>query len=139
MAKKPHKRVPKSRKANVIELPATTRPVKDWKEKWIIFSWLAAPVIVVVILLVLVSKAKWRKGLDNQLAHWKITYRLNDNVVEQIRRIELDFHGSGNPITTPIHHTAHEIMMHHNELADLMAKEERGKFLRDYATGRLAH
>ncbi len=97
------------------------------------------PVLMIVVLLFFVSRARWRNGLDAQLARWKVTYHLNDAVVSQLRQIELDFHGSGNPITTPIKRNALETKQHHDGMAALMEKEDGAKFLRDCASGRLGH
>ena len=62
-----------------------------------------------------------------------------DSAVSQLRQIELDFHGSGNPITTPIRHNAIEVKQHHDGMAMLMGKEDGAKFLRDHGAGKLKH
>lgn len=94
---------------------------------------------MIVVLLFFVSRARWRNGLDNQLSRWKTSYHLSDSVVSQLRQIELDFHGSGNPITTTIKRSALEIKEHHDGMAMLMSKEDGTKFLSDYGSGRLKH
>ncbi len=141
MARKPLKSVAKFRRPKTPEPPPPSTPlrVNNWKENWIIFGYIGTPVLMIVVLLFFVSRARWRNGLDDQLARWKVTYHLNDAVVSQLRQIELDFHGSGNPITTPIKHTALEIKEHHDGMALLMRKEDGAKFLRDYGSGRLKH
>ena len=140
MARKPLQSVAKFRRRKTPEPPAAALPpVKDWKENWIIFGYIGTPVLMIVVLLFFVSRARWRNGLDDQLARWKVTYHLNDAVVSQLRQIELDFHGSGNPITTPIQHNALEIKEHHDGMAMLMNKEDGVRFLRDYGSGRLKH
>lgn len=97
------------------------------------------PVVMFVLLIFFISRTKWRNILDDQLARWKVTYHLNDAVVSQLRQIELDFHGSGNPITTPIKRNAIEVKEHHDSMALLMKEEDAAKFLRDYGSGRLGH
>ncbi len=142
MARKPLKSVARFRRPKTPEAPPPTTPtrVNDWKENWIIFGYIGTPVLMILpLLLFFVSKTRWRNGLDDQLAHWKVTCHLNDAVVSQLRQIELDFHGSGNPITTPIQHSALEIKEHHDGMAILMEKEDGAKFLRDCASGRLGH
>lgn len=141
MARKPLQSVARFRRPKAPEPPAAPQPapVKDWKENWIIFGYIGTPVLMIVVLLFFVSRARWRNGLDDQLARWKISYHLSDSVVNQLRQIELDFHGSGNPITTPIQHNAIEIKVHHDGMALLMSKEDGAKFLRDYGSGRLQH
>lgn len=111
MARKPLKSVARFRRPKAPEPPAAPppTPVKDWKENWINFGYIGTPVLMIVVLLFFMSKAKWRKGLDDQLLRWKNTYHLSDTVVDQLRQIELDFHGSGNPITTPIKHSASKL------------------------------
>jgi hypothetical protein len=141
MARKPLKSVARFRRPKAPEPPAAPppTPVNDPKQSWIIFGYIGTPVLMVVVLLFFVSRARWRNGLDNQLSRWKISYHLSDSVVSQLRQIELDFHGSGNPITTPIKHTALEIKEHHDGMALLMKKEDGAKFLRDCASGRWGH
>lgn len=140
MARKPLQNVARFRRPKAPEpppsSPPTPTPVKDWKENWIIFGYIGTPVLMIVVLLFFVSRARWRNGLDDQLARWKVSYHLNDAVVSQLHQIELDFHGSGNPITTPIQHSALEIKDHHDGMATLMEKEDGAKFLRDCASGR---
>lgn len=97
--------------------PPTPTHVNDWKENWSIFGYIGTPVLMVVLLLFFVSKTRWRNGLDDQLARWKVTCHLNDAVVSQLRQIKLDFHGLSNPITTPIQHSSLEIREHHNAMA----------------------
>ena len=141
MARKPFRSVARFRRPKAPEPPAAPppTPVNDPKQSWIIFGYIGTPVLMIVVLLFFVSRAKWRNGLDNQLSRWKSSYHLSDSVVSQLRQIELDFHGSGNPITTPIKHTALEIKEHHDGMAMLMSKEDGAKFLRDYGSGRLKH
>jgi hypothetical protein len=141
MARKPLKSVARFRRPKTPEplaaLPSTR--VKDRKDSWIIFGYIGTPVLMLVVLMFFVSRARWRNGLDDQLSRWKNTYHLSDTVVDQLRQIELDFHGSGNPITTPIQHSALEIKEHHDGMALLMKKEDSERFLRDYGSGRLLH
>lgn len=141
MARKPLKSVARFRRSKAPEPPAAPppTPVNDPKQSWIIFGYIGTPVLMIVVLLFFVSRARWRNGLDNQLSRWKISYHLSDSVVSQLRQIELDFHGSGNPITTPIKRSALEIKEHHDSMALLMSKADGAKFLRDYGSGRLKH
>jgi hypothetical protein len=143
MARKPLKSVAKFRRPKSPEIPRppnpTPPPGNNWKENWIVFGTLGTPVLMLVVLQFFLSIAKWRKDLDEQLSRWKTTYHLSDSVVSQLRQIELEFHGSGNPITTPIKHSALEIKEHHDGMALLMKKEDAAKFLRAYGSGRLGH
>ena len=141
MARTPLQNVARFRRPKAPEPPPPPTPtrVNDWKENWIIFGYIGTPVLMFVLLLVFVSKTRWRNGLDDQLARWKVTYHLNDAVVSHLRQIEFDFHGSGNPFTTPIQHSPLEIKEHHDGMATLMKKEDGAKFLRDCASGRWGH
>ena len=143
MARKPLKSVARFPRPKPPEppLPPTSTQTRgnDCKENWIIFGHLGTPVLMIVVLLFFMSKTRWRKGLDDQLSRWKVTYHLNDTVVDQLRQIELDFHGSGNPFITPIKRNATEVKEHHDGMALLMNKEDGARFLRDYGSGRLKH
>ena len=73
-----------------------------------------------------------------------ISDTLRPEVPEALRMLhaagfEMDFHGSGNPSTTPIQHSALEIKEHHDGMALLMKREDGAKFLRDCASGHLGH
>jgi hypothetical protein len=82
---------------------------------------------------------QWRSSIDQRLAEWKTAYRFSDDIVRQIRRIELDFHGSGNIFTTPIARTPPESLVHHQQMAQLLDKPMREKFINDLNSGRWNH
>ena len=65
-----------------------------------------------------------------------VTYHLDDFTLLRFREIEFQFHGNGNPFTTPALHDDRAVEQHHGHLASLMGEEEGRRFLRDRPEGR---
>lgn len=101
--------------------------------------WIGGPIVLVVLLVLFLDRSSWLRTLDHQLARWRIQYQLDDATVEKLRRLELEFHGSGNPFTTPIRRSGGETEKHHEAMADLIAPWHREKFLRDLESEELGH
>lgn len=87
----------------------------------------------------LAMKAQWNRSIDDRLNKWRQSYNLSAETVAAFRRIELEFHGSGNPFTSPIPHSKEEEDAHHEQMASMMAPEARERFLRDMRSGKWKH
>jgi hypothetical protein len=97
------------------------------------------PLLSVPAILLGMLWIQWRSSIDQRLAEWKATYGLSDDIVREFRRIELEFHGSGNIFTTPIPRTPSETVVHHQQMAQLLESPTRAKFIKDLNSGRWNH
>lgn len=82
---------------------------------------------------------QWRLSVDQRLATWRSTYGLSEETIREFRRIELEFHGSGNVFTTPIARSPAETVVHHEQMASMVDKKLKDKFLNDLNAGRWNH
>jgi hypothetical protein len=134
-----HSRIkPQSRKKSPAPAPPTPG-AKRVRDRLIIAAWLVLPMAGIVAILILAMKAQWNRSIDDRLNKWQQSYDLSAETVTRLRRIELEFHGSGNPFTSPIPHSKAEEDAHHEQIASLMAPEEAERFLRDMHSGRWKH
>lgn len=124
-----------SRKAE----PTKTANTSGWRDRAITGIWVAVPLLSVLLVVLGVLWLQWRASLDQRLAAWKAAYGLSDDDVRQFRHIELEFHGSGNIFTTPIARTPSENLVHHQQMAQLLDKPIRDKFINDLNAGRWNH
>lgn len=92
-----------------------------------------------IALIVFTAKAQWSKSIDDRLSAWRGAYHLSDTSITRFREIELEFHGSGNPFTSPIPHTSAEVNAHHEKMAALMEPDMGKQFLKDMHRGRWRH
>ena len=91
------------------------------------------------ILAVTAAKSQWNRSIDDRLSKWQQAYKLSDETVEQFRRIEIDFHGTGNPFTSPIRRSAQEVHIHHQQMAEIIGEPQGKLFLKDISSGRWKH
>lgn len=110
-----------------------------WRDRAITATWVLVPLLSVPAVLLGMLWIQWRSSIDQRLGKWKTTYGLSDDIVREFRRIELEFHGSGNIFTTPIARTPSENLVHHQQMAQLLDKPIRDKFINDLNTGRWNH
>lgn len=101
------------------------------RERFTIPVLIGFPIVCIVVVSVLVRTGQWRRSIDARLTKWQSKYHLTDEAVARAREIELEFHGSGNPFTSPIKRSAIEVQKHHEELSTLMSEAEALIFLRD--------
>ena len=119
----------------------STKPANEsgWRDRVIIATWVVAPLLSILLLVLGGLWLQWRNSLEQRLAAWKTAYGLSDDEVSQFRRIELEFHGSGNVFTTPIARSSSETIFHHQQMALLLDTPQRQKFINDLNTGRWNH
>ena len=111
----------------------------NWHDRAITSAWVVVPLLSVLVVLLGILWLQWRTSLDQRLAAWKTTYGLSDDTIREFRRIELDFHGSGNIFTTPIARSPSETLRHHDQMASMLDEKLKDKFLHDLNTGRWNH
>jgi len=82
-----------------------------------------------LLLVHILSTRQQSLDLDLLVDRWRQQYHLTDEQVRQIREIEMNFHGSGNPFTRPSH-TRAEMREHHREISAHMNPEDGARYLR---------
>ena len=125
------------------KLLSATVPQNSYFQKWrggiIITVWIVFSLVCVVVLFTLSAEGEWKMSINNRLLAWQNAYQLSDSTIVRFREIELQFHGSGNPFTSPIEHSDAEIKLHHKEMAALMEPKTGERFLNDLSSGRWQH
>ena len=69
-------------------------------------------------------------SISKTVLKWKNTYHINDEQVERIKQIELQFHGNGSPLSSKPTRTREEKYRHHQEISSLMAPEDGAQFMK---------
>lgn len=115
------KKFPTSRERDA-EPSAFTR--KDKLKLWALFGGMAAALFLVFHF---VTTAQQRSSLDDLVVRWKRDYHLTDQQARTIRKMEEDFHGSGNPFFRPAP-TATDTTEHHRQMAAQMNPEDGARF-----------
>ncbi len=74
------------------------------------------------------TTSQQRSSLDD-LVHrrWRLDYHLSEEQARKLRKMEEDFHGSGNPFFRPSHNAA-ETTEHHRQMAAVMSREDGERF-----------
>jgi hypothetical protein len=101
--------------------------------------WVVVPLLGVLFVPLWMLWLQWRLSVDQRLAAWRAAYGLSEETIREFRRIELEFHGSGNIFTTPIARSPSETLRHHELMASMLDKKQKDEFLRDLNTGRWNH
>ena len=134
-----HSRIkPQARKKSSAPAPPVPAAQRV-RDRLIIAAWLVLPVAGIIAILILAMKAQWNRSIDDRLSKWQQSYNLSAETVNQFRRIELEFHGSGNPFTSPIPHSKAEENAHHKQMASMMTPEAAARFLKDINSGKWKH
>ncbi len=110
-----------------------------WRDQFRIGFWIIAPLLLAGFLFIASAKSQWNRSIDDRLAQWRQAYHLSDAIVSEFRRIELEFHGSGNPFTSPIQRSPQEVQIHHQQMAEIMGEPQGSQFLKDIRKGRWKH
>ena len=64
------------------------------------------------------------------MQRWKTLYHIDDNAAEQIKQIELDYHGNGSPFTIKPLRSGYENHLHHAGISRLMSEEDGARFMK---------
>lgn len=65
--------------------------------------------------------------MQRSLDQMRVEYHLDEDQIARIREMEWEFHGSGNPFTSPTH-TAEEIRQHKLAISAVMSPEDAARF-----------
>lgn len=124
-----------SRKKKAVPAP-TTLSVRD---KAIIFGFLLLLLVLPAILLHIHSINQQTASISRTVQKWKTTYHINDEQVERIQQIELDYHGNGSPFSIKPARTRDEKHRHHEEISRLMSPEDGAHFMQAMEKGADKH
>jgi hypothetical protein len=100
-----------------------------WRDHLRIGLWITAPLFAGGFFVIGAAKSQWTQSIDDRLAKWQQAYHLSNETVEKFRLIELQFHGSGNPFTSPIHRSPQEVQIHHQQMAEIIGEPQGRLFL----------
>lgn len=107
------------------------RTVIPFEDKLKVFLMIVGAFALVTWVFIVVSKNKKEIAVDYQLQKWKIRYNLTDHQAAQLRKIELSFHGNGNPFTFLRTHSREETREHHLFMSKLMSPEDGERFFNE--------
>lgn len=124
-----------SRKNKATAKPTTLAPRDKAMLIGVPILLLAVPALVLHFSAIRQQHASVSKTVEG----WRTTYHLNDEQVESIKKIEIDFHGSGSPFSFRPVHKKEETHRHHQEIGDLMAPEDGVHFMKAMEKGENKH
>ncbi|HAL73386.1 MAG TPA: hypothetical protein DCP71_16625 [Verrucomicrobiales bacterium] len=78
-------------------------------------------------------------SISKTVLKWKNTYHINDEQVEHIKQIELQFHGNGSPFSSKPTRTREEKYRHHEEISRLMSPVDGAHFMKAMENGEVKH
>lgn len=67
--------------------------------------------------------------VSKTVERWQTTYHLDDEQAEQIKQIEMDFHGNGSLFSFRAIANAEEKRLHHEKISRLMSVKDGRRFL----------
>jgi hypothetical protein len=115
-----------SRKNKAATKPATLAP----RDKAMLIGVPILLLIVPALVLHFSAIHQQRASISKTVEGWRTIYHLNDEQVENIQKIEIDFHGTGSPFSFRPVHTKEETHRHHQEIGGLMAPEDGARFIK---------
>jgi hypothetical protein len=122
MKRPPHRKKSAASRQKDAESAPFTR--QDKLKLWALFGGVALACFLAFHFL---TTAQQRSSLDDLLVRWKSDYHLSDEQARTIRKMEEDFHGSGDPFFRPAP-TAAETTEHHRQMAAQMSPEDGARF-----------
>lgn len=99
------------------------------KEKLKMFGWIVGSFGLVGVFIHFEAALKQRNAIEGNIERWRNVYHLNEGQCLQIRKIERDFHGSGDPFFAP-NHNSEDKEAHHRAMASIMSPEDGARFLK---------
>ncbi len=127
-----------AKKQNV-NRPKKPSVTMDLREKMLLFSLPCIVLAAVAMLLIGANRQRQIHSVNKLLAEWKVSYNLTPEQMAEIKRLELEFHGTGNPFTSPVPKDAASVTAHHVEISKLMKPEEGERFLKAMEARNEAH
>lgn len=122
--KKPHSSKRQSKTGR-----SATPAIAPRREKWIVAASFAALMVILALSCIVFGVFSRRAVLNKQMMKWKAAYHLTDEQAARIHQIEVDFHGNGNPFTSPASGTPEENDAHHLEISREMNPEDGARFI----------
>ncbi len=98
-------------------------------EKMKMFGWIVGAFGLVGVFIHFEAALKQRNAIESNIELWRNAYHLNEGQCLQIRKMERDYHGSGDPFFTP-NHSSGDKEAHHRAMASIMNPEDGERFLK---------
>lgn len=108
--------------------PAPTK-LSLW-DKAIVFGFLFLFLILPAIFLHIHSINLQTASISRTVQKWKTTYHIDDEEIERIKQIELNYHGNGSPFSIKPARTRDDKHRHHEEISRLMSPEDGAHFMK---------
>lgn len=114
-------RTPKFTATEKVRVMRALEPASPWtwKDKLSVWGTLAG-VMLLVFIPFFDQYMDLRNVIEARLESWRIEYQLSDQQVDEIRRIERDFHRFGKVFAADPTPNPDEIARHHQEIASRM-------------------
>ena len=116
---------------NVRKRPKGTRqpsPRLTWKDKFLICGAVLACLALMAVPFVISSINFHRDHFRQKVQRWQIKHGLSEARARKILEIELEFHGSGNPLWFRPARTDAEKATHRREIGELLGHEDPARF-----------
>ena len=121
-------------------LSGTKRPsIPVWRGHLVVVASIGIPILGMLALGIMLAKAQWHHSIEDRLAAWQNRYSLDSSTVSKFKEMEIQFHGTGNPFTSPIDHNPVEVRIHHEQMASLLEPAQAERFRRDMNSGLWNH
>lgn len=117
-------RVEKIRVKKVLEPPSPW----TWKDKLSVWGTLGG-VTLLAFIPFFDQYMALRNTIELRLESWRIEYQLSEQQIDEIRKIERDFHRFGRFFSNDPPPTPEEITRHHEEIASLLDPATASDFL----------
>ncbi|MES2595795.1 MAG: hypothetical protein V4662_10690 [Verrucomicrobiota bacterium] len=115
-----------ARKKKTVSAPAKL----SFRDKCMIIG---APILLLAIpafILHFSSIRQHSRAISKTVEEWRTIYHLNDEQAERIKKLEIDFHSSGSPMSASPARTKEEVRHHHQEIGDIMSPEDGARFIK---------
>jgi hypothetical protein len=109
--------------------PAPKKVVMSLRDKIMAFGIPIAIFAAITFVYVSGTVEKHSMALDRTLSKWQSLYHLDESQIAEIKRLEIEFHGTGNPLAISKEHSPAEIHEHHVTISKVMKPEDGSRFL----------
>lgn len=123
---KKHRNLNPNAKIETTSPPTSLR----WRQKLTFAAYFTGLIVILILFGIMAGIAQQRNALDELLSRWKNVYHLTDEQAAHIRKIELDFHGNGNPFISRSMATPEENANHYLDISHSMNPEDGDRFMK---------
>lgn len=95
--------------------------------------------VAVIWISIFAHTRRQSRSIDQIIERWSKRYDLTGNQAEQLREIELSFHGNGNPFIFSNPPTREEVREHHIRMSKVVNQDMAERFFEDLEKGQKRH